>query len=104
MEWEGLNCSQLIREDSSCSHMIEDITGRELPYEVDQAPFWFREAPQLLPHDEQELPLDEDITGRVLPPQTECLPPTSYCHCPTYLNQTLYTVHTLLHYKNLVRG
>ena len=69
MEGEGLNSSQLMREDSSSSHKIEDITGRVLPYEVD----W--EAPQLLPHDELELPVDEDITGRLLPPQTQCLPP-----------------------------
>ena len=71
MEGEGLNSSQLMREDSSSSHKIEDITGRVLPYEVD----W--EAPQLLPHDELELPVDEDITGRLLPPQTHYLPPAS---------------------------
>lgn len=74
MEGEGLNSSQLMREDSSSSHKIEDITGRVLPYEVDWAPLRW-EAPQLLPHDEQELPVDEDITGRLLPPQTQCLPP-----------------------------
>ena len=56
-----------------------------------------------LPQDEQGLPIDEDITG-VVPPRCSTvqlyhggtveditgvvLPPTSYCHCPTYHNQT----------------
>ena len=36
----GGRVEQLMREDSFCSHMIEDITGRRLPYEVKWKLFW----------------------------------------------------------------
>ena len=38
LEKGGEATSQKMREDHGCRHMIGNITGRRLPYEVDRAP------------------------------------------------------------------